>query len=291
VEDKTGWRKRLSIGATGARFALLIALPGVVGLFSGFAGMNHGTVRTNLIYASVLSAVLLAGLNVLKDSQARKATTSAAELALSLHYSTQPLLTLLSRVAEAKTTEDRRANVHALIARIVAIAHAQSGHFAAKDCKKRAVYYHFVDDDHLVYQYSEGRNDPKPRNDFVVRDGRSRTDDNDRKVVELAQGDSSVLIKNVDKAPPAYFSDYEGRPYKTFLMVPVRTEKRSFGFLSVDADKPDTLASLDVEYVIVLARILATALAQLPGDHPQISSDYATPNQRTASAQAAKEGN
>lgn len=289
MDEKTGWRKILALTVTGVRYVLLVALPGVVGLFAGFAGMRQGVARTNLIYASALSAVLLAGLNILKDLQARKANRSVSELALSLSYSIQPLLTLLSRVSDAKKIEDRRSQINALVARVVGIACAQSGVFSGKNSSLRAVYYHFISDDELVYKYSEGRDDPKPRPKFVAREGKGKAESNDRKVIELACGDASVLIKDVDKAPPEYYVDYPGRPYKTFYMVPVRTERRSFGFLSVDADKANVLTKIDVEYGIVLARILATGLALLGGDHPQIGGENSAPTQRRTTKQVSKQ--
>ncbi|MEU7949835.1 GAF domain-containing protein [Micromonospora chalcea] len=289
MSAKTGWRRGLELVFTGVRYGLLVALPGVVALFGGFAGMRQGVARTNLIYASAVSAISFAGLNILKDLQARKASKSAVETALSLNSSTQPLLTLLGRVAEAKKMDDRRSHAYALMTRVVGIAHAQAVTNVGKGSNLRSVYYHFGDATRLVYQYSEGRDDPKPRLEFVAREGKGKAEDNDRKVVELARGDASVLIKDVDKAPPSYYSDYEGRPYKSFYMVPVRTDKRSFGFLSVDADKPEVLTKVDVEYAIVLARILATGLALLGGDYPSLGGGYVPPPQRNSTKQPAEE--
>lgn len=286
-DDKTGWRKLLSVVVSGARYVLLVALPAAVAVFGALAGgTQESTARTNLLYATGLSAVLLAGVNILKDLQAQKAGNSAEKIVHSLHESTQPLLTLLGRVANASPSE-RKIHINTLVARVVGIAKAQSGSFASKESNRRAVYYHFVDENRLSRQYSEGRDNPKPRPEFIARDGKSIAEGNDRKVVEIAKGEDSILIRDVDKAPPDYFSDYKGRPYKTFLMVPVRTEERSYGFLSVDADRANTLTRIDLEYAIVLARILATGLSLLGEDFPKLGG-YTAPAPRQVSQESTK---
>lgn len=102
----------------------------------------------------------------------------------------------------------------------------------------------------------DGRQGKTPRPDFEAT--RSK---NDREVVEIALGEDFLLCRNMATDAPAHMDKVSERPYRAFLQVPVRTEKRSFGFLSVDSDVPYTLTDADVGYVILMARVLASGLA------------------------------
>jgi GAF domain-containing protein len=58
-------------------------------------------------------------------------------------------------------------------------------------------------------------------------------------------------------SPPGWESDHK---YRTFIVVPVATEARQFGILTVDGLRVGDLTEADVAAVRVLARLLAVAL-------------------------------
>lgn len=247
--------------ATALRYALLGLLPTTVTASSGFAGASHGQARANLIYVAILCTALVSGYNVYKEAQAKRAQKTAAALATVFNQSGAPLVTLLAKIAAEKSSE-RLADVKTLIGRSLAIAHSQCGGFTPKRCTTRAVFYYFVTANVLKrYAIWEGRQGRAPREGF-----NAQKNENDSKVVEIAKGENWVLIRDVDKAPPAYFIDYKEREYKAFLMVPVRAGKQSYGFLTVDSDEPSSLTKIDAGYVTLMAGLIGAALALVYGD-------------------------
>jgi hypothetical protein len=68
-----------------------------------------------------------------------------------------------------------------------------------------------------------------------------------------------LFVPDVLADPPPGWSP-DGREYRTFIAVPVATEARSFGLLTVDALEVGDLSEQDVAAVRVLARLLAVAL-------------------------------
>jgi putative methionine-R-sulfoxide reductase with GAF domain len=261
----------MELAGTVTRWILLVLLPTVAATLSAVAAASKNQQKTNAILGAVFCALLLAAVQVYSEVQAwranRSRVTAKASLANALNRSGRPLVVLLGRVAESSGEEDRRADVNTLISRTVGIAHSQCGRLTGTRCATRSVFYQFESAGRLVRRDSDGRVGRAPRLDFVERRSAS-----DRAVIEIAEGENSVLVLDVDKAPPDHFSDYRGREYKSFLMVPVRTEERSYGFISVDSDRPNTLTEADVGYVTLMAGVLAAALALLEGDYPLLDN-------------------
>lgn len=82
----------------------------------------------------------------------------------------------------------------------------------------------------------------------------------------MARGDDSLLVPNLRQAPPENFPDPQARSYSSFIASPVRTTYRSFGLITVDSTKPNSLTIVDVGYIQLLAGLLAAGLAQLDED-------------------------
>jgi hypothetical protein len=258
------------------RWACLLLLPPIAAILTGFAAVKHGQTRALFVIGLILTALILAFLQVYSEIQAWSANKSAVSatvaLAQALNKAGRPLVNMLGKVAHAPAGADRRADVNSLIIRTVGIAHSQCGWLTGSKPATRSVFYQFVSPDRLVRVYEEGRQGRAARKDFV----QSRTD-NDRRVIELAQGEDSFLFPDLDNAPPRDYASYPEREYNCMLMVPVRTDVRSYGFLSVDADKANSLTDADRGYVVLMAGLLASAIALLGEEFPQLTREYNVP--------------
>jgi putative methionine-R-sulfoxide reductase with GAF domain len=279
AEPKSGRQKAMAL-VTAGRWPLLIFLPGVVATFGGFAGLKTGQTRVYFVLVTIFCALILAFLNVWKEIQARRSALSAASataaLADALNQAGKPLVTVLGNVAES-TGEARRADVKALATLTLQVAVARCGRLGSRRGKVRSVIYRFDGQDRLVRVDWYGRQGKAPRPEFDATSGKG-----DRDVVEAAQGEDFVLCRDIDRDPPANMEKKDGRSYKSFIQVPIRTDRRSFGFLSVDSDEPYSLTSSDVGYVILMARLLASAyvleegISAGPGVSPAVRNNLPT---------------
>lgn len=261
-----------------ARWAGLILLTPIVAILTGFSFLSSGETRTLWIIGVIASALALAFLQVYSEIQAWKVNKSSVSvrvaLAGTLNGAARPLVTLMGRIAEAHG-EDRRGEVKTLISRIAGIAYSQCGKLAGRSGESRCVLYQFTSEEVLARIYEEGRPGRAARQDFV--EGRTA---NDTEVIRIARGENSLLIPDVDSAPPEYYADYPQREYKCFLMVPVRTSRRSYGFLSIDSDKPFVLTKADVGFATLMAHLLGSALALLGEPYPRLGDvTVAVPSQ------------
>jgi hypothetical protein len=289
-EPRTMKQKAMS-GLSNARLVLLVMLPGALAGAGGIAALKKGQTRTYWILLIVFFTLVLAFLNVWKEIQTRRAVRSAisakAALAGALSQSGKPLVSLLTRVTEAKGS-DRRSEVKTLISRTVQICYSQCGRMTHHKGRTRSVLYLFSTPEVLTRQEYDGREGKSPRLEF-----NSQWGDANKHVVEIARGEDTVLVKDTEgDDAPTYFVPQKGCEYRSFLQVPVRTERRSFGFLSVDSDKPYSLTEADVGFVVLMARLLASALALLGETHPQFSpsDEKAVPKQTRSAGTTATPG-
>lgn len=274
------WRGQMSKTAwtlTVARWAGLILLPPTGAALTGFAAVKTGPTRTLFVIGLIFTALLLAFLQVYGEVQKWAATKSAVQakvaLARALNQAGRPLVNLLGRVAEADEGAERMAAVNSLITRTVGMAHSQCGKLSGVKAEIRCVFYQFVSPDHLKRVYEEGRQGRAARLEFIKTNS-----DTDRWVVEFAHGEDCLLFPDVDESLSNKFAGDTDREYKCLLMVPVRTNVRSYGFLSVDADKPYALTHDDAGYVILMAGVLASAIALLGEEYPRLNGSDGGPS-------------
>lgn len=238
-----------------------VLLPIVTLVATAIASVNQGWSRAYW-YSIAGAAILAAGvLNIFKQRQADRfrseAVSAKAALSITLADSGQPLISQLGTVTSSFNLEEIRSAVDTLTARTVALARSLSGRNSPVACATRAVFYE-LQDKRLVRRNHEGRAGEAPRQDFQA--GRSEHDD---EVLRLAQGEKVLVVDDLAGQPPPHFIDAAGRTYRSFIAVPVRAGRRSFGLLIADSDKPRSLGSEDKGFLILLAGILAAGLAHL----------------------------
>lgn len=254
------------------RWICLVVLPPTAAGLTFLAAVSTGQTRTNLWLGVIFAALLLAALQIYGEVQEWKANRASVNakvaLAGALDQQARPLITVLERVAEASDDGDRRTQVNTLITMAVGIASSQCGRLTPVDCQPRSVFYEFFSANKLVRVCQNGRTGPVARPDFA----RTRND-HDRAVVQRAEGENAILFPDLTdpRLDPSHVEDDVKRAYKCFLMVPVRTSKRSYGFLAVDSDKANTLTNTDVGYAVLLAGLMASAIALLGEEYPRLA--------------------
>jgi hypothetical protein len=275
VTDTLGPISKVARALMIARWVLLVLLPPIAAFLTFLAAESKGATRTNLWLGLIFTALLLAFLQIygeIQEWKASKASVSArVALASALDQEARPLVTVLSRVAETNDMAERRVQVNTLVTLAAGIASSQCGKLAGVRCSTRSVYYEFTSPDRLSRVCQSGRTGRVARPDFV----KSRND-HDRSVIDRAEGENAFLFPDLGKPDleQPHIDDNVRRDYQCFIMVPVRTSKRSYGFLSVDSDKPRTLTDTDVGFTVLLAGIMASAIALLDEEYPNLGGRH-----------------
>jgi hypothetical protein len=203
------------------------------------------------------TAVLTASLAVADPGAERPVLIGVCLAATACVFLLGKLTLIRAEVAAARSAADKHKSADVLVRLTVGIAQAVCGRNLSRRAITRGIFYQLEENDRVVLRAHEGSyGDQKPRPLF---DGRNSL--NERRVVELAKGERVLVVNDIDAAPPEYFSDYRGRPYKSYIAVPVRAGDRPLGVLMIDSDTPNALTDVDVGYAILLAGILGTGLA------------------------------
>ena len=288
--DKEFAKRSITSGLTGLRWALLIALPALVAGFGLFSGTKTGEARRNLAIAAVASAVLLACLNVWVEIRGRrdrkKAQVANENFVVRIGDSTRPLIAELSAIASAFDPSQRKIMIEKLVDRTLDMANTHCGTFEGVSCETRTAYYALEGTGRLARRGWTGRSARAPRELFD-----SAHDKEDAPVIDRAKGENHFLVENLDKKLPE--GVLNGRGYKTLLQIPVRNKRKSFGFLGVDSDQPNSLGKADVSFLTVMAAILAAAFSLDEEHRPgtatvEIGGAYTPPMQVGRGETAAK---
>jgi GAF domain-containing protein len=249
---------RLALG----RYCLPVVLPIASAVTTAVAAVNHGSDR---VYWSIGAVAAIAGtatINVLKERRAvvtrKNVEQIKTELAITLADIGLPLVTALGSVNSAQSLDDATASISVLIDSSVSLAQTQLGHQGDVPCRIRAAYYEFDGDKLTRNNYHTWAGAKPPRIDFDT--GRS---DHDNDVIKLARGEEVRFIRNLKNEPLPFCSDSDKRSYKSFISVPVRAGKKSFGLLTADSDTAYTLTNADQGFLILVAGILAAGLAHV----------------------------
>jgi GAF domain-containing protein len=211
-----------------------------------------------LVGATLTAAA--AGLPLLASARATKRAVSAEQLAeeataryrLVLHDALEPLAHLLGRITDQPRRllgrDHAELQGQATVLVLVAASEVLTGN------RLRACFFELAEGRprRLTPAGYHGRNDP-PTTVFV--EGTVLGD----QVFALLDQRTDRYVRDVGTEPPV---GWEGlsRVYRAFIAVPVATEDRTFGLLTVDALTVEELTEDDVAAVRVMARLLAVAL-------------------------------
>lgn len=228
----------------------------VVGAFlNGLSGPPFGLAVTT---GAALTAVAV-GLPLVAERRARRraataeqiAEDAAARMQLVLDDALEPLAYLVGRITDARTTDAR--GLVELQGQAVAVVLAAAAEVLGTR-RLRACYFALLTDHprRLVNAGFRGRAEP-PRTTFVAG-----TPLGDEALRLLADRDDLFCRDARTLAPPGWAAtDHD---YRTFIVVPVATEAREFGIITIDGLQVGDLSEADVAAVRVFARLLAAAL-------------------------------
>lgn len=201
--------------------------------------------------------VLAVGLPMLAERRARARAASAervaedaaARMQLVLDDALEPLAYLIGRIADQS---GRRKDVRELQGQATVVVLAAAAEVLGAE-RLRACLFTLVGTDRLVPTAFHGRAEaPRavftrgtPRGDFVL---------------ELLARRDDLFCPDVAADPPPGWQP-GGHQYRTFLAVPVATERRAFGVMTIDGLAVGDLTPDDLTAARVFARLLAVALA------------------------------
>jgi GAF domain-containing protein len=265
-----------SPGGRAARWRARFLFPSMFSLFTitavasaSLATVSERPTRVTLVVVcviAILSDFLLGKVTLIRAEVAADKTVEQALQGVALTRTAQPLITVLGDVVAAKSDTERRNAMDVLMRLTVGIARTVCGQSLDRRTETRATFYELESDTRVVKRAYEGSPGAKPPRDAF--DGSKSI--NEKRVIELAKGDRALVVNDLDAAPPEFFSDYRGRPYKSYIAVPVRAGERAFGVLMIDSSMPNSLTDVDVGYAILLAGILGSGLAAAETSEPRI---------------------
>jgi GAF domain-containing protein len=228
------------------------------------AAVNHGAVRVYWILGTIAATLLVSAFGVYKsvraDAASERTVTDGIRLRTAVAEAGQAVVVNLGEVSSAKTVSEKESACFRLVQTVVKVAREQCGSNPEKKSSRAVFYYRTAD--RLERRWYDGRRHEAPRRDIV-----SSRSEHEREMVGLANGENSLLVRDLLTDPPPHFVDPAGRPYRTFIAVPVRAGDVSFGLLIVDSPVANSFSDIDVGFMILLAGALGAGLAQQASDH------------------------
>ena len=246
------------------------AAAGVAPVVNGFLPASHGFLRCVLTGCLVL--VALGGFSIpaararIAETRARSAEAEAAEAAVTMRFGLSdvmlPLLSYAISGIDPRSSESPQ-TVLAGVTRMVLAAAAEL--CGRDDARVRACWYRYKPD--AVGVVAPGRFVPEGHHGRGQRPSTMflATEDRGYELLRMILNDSYELWSDLTTSrPQSWKPTGNGTTYKSFLAVPVRTDKQAFGFLTVDADLVGNLDESDVPIAQVLGWMLALILSHQP---------------------------
>jgi GAF domain-containing protein len=180
------------------------------------------------------------------------AEDASARIQLVLNDALEPLAYLIGQITDRRSWTRGRELVE-LQGQAKAVVLSAAAEVLGAD-RLRACFFAFVDERpaRLVPAGFQGRAE-QPRTTFVAG-----TELGDFALDMLERREDLFCADTRAESPPGW--EPGGHAYRTFIAVPVATEARKFGILTVDGLDVGDLTDADVAAVRVLGRLLAVAL-------------------------------
>jgi GAF domain-containing protein len=180
------------------------------------------------------------------------AEDASARIQLVLNDALEPLAYLIGQITDRRSWTRGRELVE-LQGQAKAVVLSAAAEVLGAD-RLRACFFAFVDERpaRLVPAGFQGRAE-QPRTTFVAG-----TELGDFALDMLERREDLFCADTRAESPPGW--EPGGHAYRTFIAVPVATEARKFGILTVDGLDVGELTDADVAAVRVLGRLLAVAL-------------------------------
>ena len=180
------------------------------------------------------------------------AEEAAARIQLVLNDALEPLAYLIGRITDRRRRLTGREAVE-LQGQAKAVVLSAAAEVLGAD-RLRACFFEFIGERpaRLVPSGFQGRAE-QPRTTFV-----EGTELGDFALGMLARREDLFCADVRAASPPGW--EPGGHAYRTFIAVPVATEARQFGILTVDGLEVGDLTDVDVAAVRVFGRLLAVAL-------------------------------
>jgi GAF domain-containing protein len=180
------------------------------------------------------------------------AEDASARIQLVLNDALEPLAYLIGQITDRRSWTRGRELVE-LQGQAKAVVLSAAAEVLGAD-RLRACFFAFVDERpaRLVPAGFQGRAE-QPRTTFVAG-----TELGDFALDMLERREDLFCADTRAESPPGWAPG--GHAYRTFIAVPVATEARKFGILTVDGLDVGDLTDADVAAVRVLGRLLAVAL-------------------------------
>jgi GAF domain-containing protein len=226
-------------------------------VLNGLSGWSFGITAG----AGAALTALAVGLPLWAERRARVRAATAVQIAedaaarmqLVLDDALDPLTYLIGRITD-RPRWTRGRELLELQGQAKAVVLAAAAEVLGSD-RLRACYFALVEDHppRLVPAGFHGRAEA-PRTTFVA--GTPLGD----QALQLLRQREDVFCHDARARPPSGWQP-GGHDYRTFIAVPVATEEREFGVLTIDGLNVGDLTEADVAAVRVFARLLAIALA------------------------------
>ena len=242
------------------QLAANVVLPIVIALTTAVGTVNHGAIAVYWYLGTVIGLFINGLISYSKDRTSNLARNTAIkseiDLATALNDTGQPLVAALGNVTACENPDDAARELAVLIDRAVSLA--QSVLASTSDSRTRAAFYSMEGDRLERKCCQRWTGSTAPRTEFV----RGRNE-HDNEVIRFTHGENALLVQNLEEHPPPHFIDCKGRVYKSFVSVPVRAGKKSYGLLTADSDRAYALTENHEGFLILIAGVLGAGVAHV----------------------------
>lgn len=206
---------------------------------------------------AVVSAIIAAGAAPLfKKLDEKREKALLDKFQVQLGDGLEPLLHALAKVSESDSVPLK----HKHLGELVNVAIVTARHVAGQG-RLRATYYrvypqHYKLKERLIPQIHTGRG-TQPQTEF--HKGSAAGDH----IFKTMDGNRSIFVPDTDECTLPGWDKKRERDYKAFVSVPVRTKKKIYGMLTVDAPEVGDLDENDEVLIRCVGLLLASGIAMV----------------------------